>query len=210
MKRKEELKQALANFQRLIFNKTPNGRSIYFITICLPYKFSVPDIMTFTQIMKRLLYIFEKHLLKHNRRWMDHLYDFDAFFENQNYNGQWHLHLLGTFIDHAGIQLSKDYLDKALSKTSNTILRFYKANQKLDYDIKLVPYSDLKRVVGYCTKEMTVSGFLNTNRYTCAQVLFGFHKTHRKRKNLTKTQRRIRRIKNKEDMSAILYSKYHD
>ena len=210
MKTEEELKQELIDFQKLIYNKIPQGCSIYFITICLPYKFRVPDIVTFTQIIKRLLSIFERHLLKHNRRWAKHIYDFDAFLENENGEGQWHLHLLGTFIDDAGNQLSKDYINKAMYKTSNTMKLFYHADRDLDYDIKLVPYRDVEHIVGYCTKEMIACGFLNTNRSICPQVLFEIHKTHRKRKNLTKTQRRIRRIKTSDDMAAILYSKYHD
>ena len=209
MKTEEELKQELADFQKLIYDKIPTGCSIYFITICLPYKFRVPDIAAFTTIITRILYIFEKHLLKHNRRWMKYLYDFDAFCENQNHNGPWHLHLLGTFIDNAGKQLPQHYIDTALSKTSNTLIKYYMATQKLDYDIKLVPYRDAETIVGYCTKEMLAGEFLNTNRYICARLLFGDPKTG-KRKNLTKTQRQIRRMKTKDDMAVILHSKYHD
>lgn len=210
MNTEEKLKQELADFQDTIYNKIPKGRSTYFITICHPYKYKVYDIGTFAKINKIILSIFEKHLLNHNRRWMFHLYDFDAFFENKNNEDQFHLHLLATFIDNAGKQLSKDYIDKALSKTNNTMKLFYHADRDLDYDIKLVPYRDIKKVIGYCTKEMTTAGYLNTNRWYNPQTLFEFDKTHSKRKNLTKTQRQIRRIKTKDDMAAILYSKYHD
>ena len=202
------LQKQLLEIQTTIYDKIPKGRSIYFITICIPYKYKVYDIVTFTKIAKVILSIFEKHLLKHDRRWTQHLYDFDAFFENKNNEGQYHMHLIATFIDKNGKQLSKDYIEQALIKTSNTMKRFYHADRNLDYDIKLVPYEEANNIIGYCTKEIIAAGYLNTNKLSVPYVLFGLQKVHRKRKNLTKTQRQIRKAKTKEELAEILYSKF--
>lgn len=193
----EELQRQLESIQQTIYSKIPHDASTYFITITLPYKFKTYDIGCFADRMKYLLSKFIKHLLNCKRRWIDSVYDFDAFFENVDQTEPWHLHLLGTFIDQTtGAQLPKNLIEEMMQKASYRFKQHYGLDREINYKIKLVPYSDIQTVIGYCTKELIQGNVLCSDRIYCPQTLFNpLPKQPTKKKNLTKTQRKIRKIK---------------
>lgn len=199
--------QNLINIRNHLYNQFPVDTPFFFITINLPYSLKTHDLYCFIGVMRYMLGKFEKRLLGGTESWINHPYMFYAFCENQFNTNTWHIHLLAPLINPiTNTQLSLSFVDWCLNGANNKLRRHYKRNKGADYDIKLLPYSELRNLIRYCTKELYFDRTVNADRiYTPATIFYKRLKHKRNRTRLSKLTRKMRTL---EDLIQILSRKY--
>lgn len=190
-----------------IYNQIPHDTPLFFITINLPYSLKTYDLCRFTTLMRYLLSKFEKHLQGGATSWINHPYMFYAFYENNKGKEPWHIHILAPFINPiTNTQLSLNFVERCFERANNIFKRHTKRNRGVDYDIQLVPYSNTRNTINYCTKELYFDGTLHTERIYTPETLFYKHKT--KKRARTRLPKPIRKMRAPEDLIQILSIKY--
>ena len=200
--------QNLINIRNYLYNQFPADESFFFITISLPFSAKTNDLYRFITIIRYLLSKFEKRLLGGKESWKRHPYKFYVFCENQFNTTTWHIHLLAPFINPiTNTQLSVSFVNWCLSGANKKFIRQYTGDKGADYKIKLVPYSDLQRVIKYCTKELYFDGTMHTDRIYTPDILFlKFPKATKRKRN--RIHKMVRKMKTRDDLVAILSRKY--
>lgn len=205
-KRREEIKN-------LLYKKLSRKAHFYHIIVSFPYCFKTRDIVTFTNRAKSLLVLLQKRLLHYKNRFHKDFYDTDIFFENKHEKEPFHLHILSAFIGQSGKQLSRTFVEDCVKKACVGFEIKHDLSGKMDVVVKFIPRKDALYLADYCTKELikyhksTNTTEFRTDKMYCSETLFDPPKK-RKRKNLTKTQRKLRRMKSVEDAADILQAKY--
>lgn len=201
-------KQNLINIRNYLYNQFPADKFFFFITINLPFSAKTYDLYRFITIIRYLLSKFEKRLLGGKESWKRHPYKFYAFCENQFNTTPWHIHLLAPFINPiTNTQLSVSFVDWCLDGANKKFIRQYTGDRGADYDIKLVPYSQLRNLIRYCTKELYFDGIVNADRIYTPDILF-LKSTNTKKRKRNRIHKMVRKMKTRDDLIAILSKKY--
>lgn len=205
-KRREEIKN-------LLYKKLSRKAYFYHIIVSFPYCFKTRDIGIFADRVKSLLVLLQKRLLHYKNRFYKDFYDLDIFFENKHETGPFHLHVLSAFIGPSEKQLSRTFVENCVKKACVGFERKHSLSGKMDVVVKFIPRKDALYLADYCTKELikynkyTNTTEFRTDKMYCSETLFD-HPKKRKRKNRTKTQRKLRRMKSIADAADILGQKY--